>query len=137
MSTRDRAGRQFQALSAVAQHHHSCLLRFWKFQESKGGPFPRHRQLMGLPGSKRNLQQNGSRQSKRAQACAHLSRLASDLEAAAHPALDALTRKVTTGTLERVRRIKTRLVRLKTRVETVRPAVFPFRVLSCLSTILL
>ena len=55
-----------------------------------------------------------------AQACAHLSRLASDLEAAAHPALDALTRKVTTGTLERVRRIKTRLVRLKTRVETVR-----------------
>ncbi len=48
-----------------------------------------------------------------------LYRLASDLEAAAHPALDALTRKVTTGTLERVRRIKTRLVRLKTRVETV------------------
>jgi hypothetical protein len=40
----------------------------------------------------------------------------------AHPALDALTRRVTTTTLERVRRVKTRLVRLKTRVETVSAA---------------
>ena len=55
-----------------------------------------------------------------AQACAHLSRLTADLEAAAHPALDALTKKVCTASLERVRRIKTRLVRLKTRAETVR-----------------
>lgn len=55
-----------------------------------------------------------------AQACAHLSRLTADLEAAAHPALDALTKKVSTHSLERVRRIKTRLVRLKTRAETVR-----------------
>ena len=54
------------------------------------------------------------------QACAHLSRLTADLEAAAHPALDALTKKVCTASLERVRRIKTRLVRLKTRAETVR-----------------
>ncbi len=50
----------------------------------------------------------------------HLAEQTADLEAAAHPALDALTRKVTTQTLERVRRVKTRLVRLKTRVETVR-----------------
>lgn len=66
-------------------------------------------------------------------------RQASDLEAAAHPALDALTGRVwqhgsddcmiwtsptsaqvTTQNLERVRRIKNRLVRLTTRVETVR-----------------
>ena len=54
------------------------------------------------------------------QVCRHLGEQTTDLEAAAHPALDALTRKVTTTTLERVRRVKTRLVRLKTRVETVR-----------------
>lgn len=51
---------------------------------------------------------------------AHLERMAADLEAAAHPALDALTVGVSTSALERVRRIKTRLVRLTTRVETLR-----------------
>jgi hypothetical protein len=55
-----------------------------------------------------------------AQVCRHLAEQTADLEAAAHPALDALTRRVMTTTLERVRRVKTRLVRLKTRVETVR-----------------
>lgn len=52
--------------------------------------------------------------------CHHLERATGDLEAAAHPALDALTHKVTTHNLERVRRVKNRMVRLKTRVETVR-----------------
>ena len=52
--------------------------------------------------------------------CAHLEGLAGDLEAAAHPALDDLTASVTTPNLERVRRVKTRLVRLTTRVETLR-----------------
>lgn len=50
----------------------------------------------------------------------HLERQAADLEATAHPALDALTREVSTGSLERVRRVKSRMVRLKTRVETIR-----------------
>ena len=52
--------------------------------------------------------------------CAHLEAAAGDLEAAAHPALDDLTAAVTTPNLERVRRVKTRLVRLTTRVETLR-----------------
>ena len=52
--------------------------------------------------------------------CAHLEVAAGDLEAAAHPALDYLTAAVTTPNLERVRRVKTRLVRLTTRVETLR-----------------
>lgn len=51
--------------------------------------------------------------------CTHLERLTSELEAAAHPALDALTNKVSTHNLERVRRIKNRMVRLNTRVETI------------------
>ena len=55
--------------------------------------------------------------------CAHLEALAGDLEAAAHPALDDLTAAVTTPNLERVRRIKSRLVRLTTRVETLREAL--------------
>lgn len=50
----------------------------------------------------------------------YLEQLTSDLEAAAHPALDSLTAKVTSDTLERVRRIKNRMVRLTTRVETLR-----------------
>jgi magnesium transporter len=56
----------------------------------------------------------------------YLERLTSDLEAAAHPALDALTVKVTTGNLERVRRVKNRLVRLTTRVETLREVLEKF-----------
>ena len=52
--------------------------------------------------------------------CAHLEGLAGDLEAAAHPALDDLTASVNTANLERVRRVKTRLVRLTTRTETLR-----------------
>jgi magnesium transporter len=43
-----------------------------------------------------------------------------DLEAAAHPALDALTLKISTSNLERVRRIKNRMVRLMTRAETLK-----------------
>jgi magnesium transporter len=43
-----------------------------------------------------------------------------DLEAAAHPALDALTQKISTSNLERVRRIKNRMVRLVTRAETLK-----------------
>jgi len=54
------------------------------------------------------------------QITSYLNRLASDLEAAAYPALDGLTSRVTAQNLERVRRIKGRLVRLSTRVETVR-----------------
>ena len=50
----------------------------------------------------------------------YLEAQATDLEAAAHPALDALTKKITTGNLERVRRIKNRLVRLITKVETIK-----------------
>eukprot|EP00878_Enallax_costatus_P015018 GHUV01015725.1.p1 GENE.GHUV01015725.1~~GHUV01015725.1.p1 ORF type:complete len:308 (+),score=82.34 GHUV01015725.1:374-1297(+) len=49
----------------------------------------------------------------------YLNRLTSDLEAAAYPALDSLTSRVTAHNLERVRRIKSRLVRLTTRVENV------------------
>ncbi len=54
------------------------------------------------------------------QIASYLNRLASDLEAAAYPALDGLTNSVTSHNLERVRRIKGRLVRLTKRVETVR-----------------
>eukprot|EP00887_Chlorella_sp_A99_P007871 scaffold20.g7871.t1 len=50
----------------------------------------------------------------------YLEGLATDLEAASHPALDALTARISTGNLERVRRIKNRMVRLTTRVETLR-----------------
>lgn len=52
--------------------------------------------------------------------CQYLASQATDLEAAAHPALDALTLKVSTGSLERVRRVKARLVRLKTRVAAMK-----------------
>jgi magnesium transporter len=52
--------------------------------------------------------------------CGYLERLNTDLEAAAHPALDALTQKISTSNLERVRRIKNRMVRLTTRVETLK-----------------
>jgi hypothetical protein len=54
-----------------------------------------------------------------AQIASYLNRLTSDLEAAAYPALDSLTSRVTSHNLERVRRIKSRLVRLTTRVENV------------------
>lgn len=50
----------------------------------------------------------------------YLERQAADLEASAHPALDALTQKISTSNLERVRRIKNRMVRLSTRLETVK-----------------
>jgi hypothetical protein len=53
------------------------------------------------------------------QIASYLNRLTSDLEAAAYPALDSLTSRVTSHNLERVRRIKSRLVRLTTRVENV------------------
>ncbi|KAK9820945.1 hypothetical protein WJX81_001015 [Elliptochloris bilobata] len=52
--------------------------------------------------------------------CALCSQLVKELEAVAHPALDALTKHVTTGNLERVRKVKTRHQRLWTRVVTVR-----------------
>lgn len=56
----------------------------------------------------------------------YMERLTSDLEAAAHPALDGLTTKVSTENLERVRRIKNRMVRLTTRVETLRELLEKF-----------
>ncbi|RMZ52970.1 hypothetical protein APUTEX25_001089 [Auxenochlorella protothecoides] len=57
---------------------------------------------------------------------AHLERATGELEAAAHPALDALTGAITTPHLERVRRIKNRMVRLTTRVETLREVLEKF-----------
>lgn len=56
----------------------------------------------------------------------YLERLTGDLEAAAHPALDAVTAKVSTDNLERVRRVKNRMVRLTTRVETLREVLEKF-----------
>lgn len=56
----------------------------------------------------------------------YLERLTCDLEASAHPALDALTVNITTDNLERVRRMKTRMVRLNTRVETLREVLEKF-----------
>lgn len=50
----------------------------------------------------------------------HLEGLMADLEASAHPALDALSHHVTIVNLERVRRIKSRMTRLKARVESIR-----------------
>ncbi len=50
----------------------------------------------------------------------YLENQAADLEAAAHPALDALTIQISSGNLERVRRIKNRMVRLMTRSGTVK-----------------
>ena len=46
--------------------------------------------------------------------------LVSDLEGSAYPALDSLTLRVNASNLERVRRVKNRMVRLNTRVETIR-----------------
>ena len=51
--------------------------------------------------------------------CGKLEGLVRDLEALTHPALDALTAKVNQQSLERVRGIKTKLVRLTMRVEAV------------------
>lgn len=56
----------------------------------------------------------------------YMEALTSDLEASAHPALDALTSKVETDNLERVRRVKNRMVRLTTRVETLREVLEKF-----------
>lgn len=53
--------------------------------------------------------------------CTLLERAYGELEAAAHPALDALTLKVNSSNLERVRKIKSRITRLTTRVVKVRP----------------
>ncbi|KAK9832888.1 hypothetical protein WJX74_000837 [Apatococcus lobatus] len=58
--------------------------------------------------------------------CSQMERLTGDLEAAAHPALDGLTQRVTTQNLERVRRIKNRMVRLTTKVETIREVLEKF-----------
>ena len=51
---------------------------------------------------------------------ARLERQAAELEAEANPVLDALTAEVSQGNLESERRVKNKLVRLTTRVETVR-----------------
>ena len=56
----------------------------------------------------------------------YMETLTSDLEASAHPALDALTSQVDTENLERVRRVKNRMVRLTTRVETLREVLEKF-----------
>ncbi|KAK9867744.1 hypothetical protein WJX84_007910 [Apatococcus fuscideae] len=58
--------------------------------------------------------------------CSQMERQTGDLEAAAHPALDGLTQRVTTQNLERVRRIKNRMVRLTTKVETIREVLEKF-----------
>lgn len=50
----------------------------------------------------------------------YLEQQVTDVEAAGHPALDALTQKISTSNLERVRRIKNRIVRLSTRIETLK-----------------
>lgn len=50
----------------------------------------------------------------------YLEQQVTDLEAATHPALDALTLKISTSNLERVRRIKNRMVRLNLRIETLK-----------------
>ncbi|GFR51494.1 hypothetical protein Agub_g13858 [Astrephomene gubernaculifera] len=56
----------------------------------------------------------------------HLDFLTQELEASAYPALDSLANKVSSPHLERVRRIKNNLVRLTTRVETVREVLEKF-----------
>ncbi|KAI3437682.1 hypothetical protein D9Q98_000131 [Chlorella vulgaris] len=56
----------------------------------------------------------------------YIENLSGDLEQAAHPALDALTLTINTSNLERVRRIKNRMVRLTTRVETLREVLEKF-----------
>lgn len=61
-----------------------------------------------------------------AQICRCMESLCSDLEAAAYPALDALSARVTSPNLERVRRIKSRLTRYTTRVETIREVLEKF-----------
>ncbi|CAD7704401.1 unnamed protein product [Ostreobium quekettii] len=58
--------------------------------------------------------------------CSTLDELTTELEAVAFPALDALTVQVTTHNLQRVRSLKSRMVRLKTRVETVREMLEKF-----------
>lgn len=50
----------------------------------------------------------------------YLEQQVTDVEAAGHPALDALTQTISTSNLERVRRIKNRMVRLNTRIETLK-----------------
>ncbi|GLC60383.1 hypothetical protein PLESTB_001606400 [Pleodorina starrii] len=56
----------------------------------------------------------------------HLDNSTQNLEAAAYPAVDALGNKVSSPNLERVRRIKNNLVRLTTRVETIREVLEKF-----------
>ncbi|KVI01931.1 Magnesium transporter MRS2/LPE10 [Cynara cardunculus var. scolymus] len=53
-------------------------------------------------------------------ACSSLDKEARTLEKEAHPALDKLTRKISTLNLERVRQIKSRLVAISGRVQKVR-----------------
>lgn len=50
----------------------------------------------------------------------YMAGLVTDLEKLAYPALDSLTHRVTPNNLERVRKVKNRMVRLNTRVETIR-----------------
>jgi magnesium transporter len=50
----------------------------------------------------------------------YLEQQVTDVEAATHPALDALTQTISTSNLERVRRIKNRMVRLNLRIETLK-----------------
>lgn len=56
----------------------------------------------------------------RLQMAQHLDSLATELESSAYPALDALAHTASSNNLERVRRLKSSLVRLTTRVETLR-----------------
>jgi magnesium transporter len=58
--------------------------------------------------------------------CGALELAAQELEAEAHPALDALTSKVTSVNLERVKRVKGRMTRVTCRVAAVREEIQRF-----------
>lgn len=51
--------------------------------------------------------------------CTHMNKQAAELEIEAYPLLDELTSKISTLNLERVRRLKSRLVALTRRVQKV------------------
>jgi magnesium transporter len=58
--------------------------------------------------------------------CGALESAAAELEAEAHPALDALTQKVSSANLERVKRVKGRMTRVTGRVASVRGEIQRF-----------
>ncbi|CDY33361.1 BnaC05g12220D [Brassica napus] len=68
-------------------------------------------------------QDNGQLSRRRRTACTFLDSQASELEIEAYPLLDELTSKISTLNLERVRRLKSRLVALTRRVQKVRDEI--------------